>query len=92
MSNVLKFERKEDFWNKKYMPMEMPELLEEMVNFNDERGKTGLTKALCVQGIVLFGFIESRCNTPELRGLASSYRRHLEHEKVNLSSAFSTFD
>lgn len=57
------------------------ELLEEMVRFQEERSEKGkLTATMMVRGRILFRALESHAETEELRLLASSYRRHLEHE------------
>ena len=57
------------------------ELLEEMVRFQEERSAKGaLSLTLMVRGRILFRALESHAETDELRLLASSYRRHLEHE------------
>ena len=57
------------------------ELLEEMVRFQEERTAKGkLTLNMMVRGRILFRALESSSETDELRLLASSYRRHLEHE------------
>lgn len=57
------------------------ELLEEMVRFQEDRSAKGkLTATMMVRGCILFGALESHAETDELRLLASSYRRHLEHE------------
>ena len=57
------------------------ELLEEMVRFQEERSTKGkLTLTMMVRGRILFRALETHAETDELRLLASSYRRHLEHE------------
>lgn len=57
------------------------ELLEEMVRFQEDRSAKGkLTATMMVRGRILFRALESHAETEELRLLASSYRRHLEHE------------
>ncbi len=57
------------------------ELLEEMVRFQEERSEKGhLTPSMMIQGRILFRALEQHAETEELRLLASSYRRHLEHE------------
>jgi hypothetical protein len=60
------------------------ELLEEMVRFQEERtAKGALSLTLMVRGRILFRALESHAETDELRLLASSYRRHLDHEIDN---------
>ena len=57
------------------------ELLEEMVRFQEERGsKPTLSLTSMVRGRILFRALEMNAETDELRLLAGSYRRHLEHE------------
>lgn len=57
------------------------ELLEEMVRFQEERTEKGqLSVTLMVRGKILFRALEINAETDELRTLAGSYRRHLEHE------------
>lgn len=57
------------------------ELLEEMVRFQEQRsGKNNLSLTMMVRGRILFLALEVNAETDELRLLASSYRRHLEHE------------
>jgi hypothetical protein len=60
------------------------ELLEEMVRFQEERSaKNELSLTMMVRGRILFRALEQQAETDELRTLASSYRRHLEHEIDN---------
>ena len=60
------------------------ELLEEMVRFQEERtAKGSLTLTIMVRGRILFRALETHAETDELRLLASSYRRHLDHEIDN---------
>ncbi len=64
------------------------ELLEEMVKFQEERsGRDRLSLEMMVRGQILFRALELTSETSELRLLASSYRRHLEHEIDTLSKA-----
>jgi|GEM_PF-2372997 len=61
--------------------MDKMELLEEMVRFNDSRSKgEKMSFALMIQGRILFKALELMAQTQELRLLAGSYRKHLEHE------------
>ncbi len=61
------------------------ELLEEMVRFQEERSEKGkMSLTVMVRGRILFRALETHAETDELRLLASSYRRHLEHE-IDLS-------
>ncbi len=56
-------------------------LLEEMVRFQQERSARGdLTPLMMRQGRYLFKALEEKAETEELRLLARSYRRHLDHE------------
>ena len=60
------------------------ELLEEMVRFQEDRTAKGqLSLTMMVRGRILFRALETNAETDELRLLASSYRRHLEHEIEN---------
>lgn len=65
------------------------ELLEEMVRFQEERtSKGGLNLTMMVRGKILFRALELHAETQELKLLASSYRRHLEHEiELSLQAA-----
>ena len=61
--------------------MDKTELLEEMVRFNEARARVGpMTLPLMVQGRILFRALELAAYTQELKILASSYRRQLDHE------------
>ncbi len=52
-----------------------------MVRFQEERSKKdNLSLTMMVRGKILFRALETTAETDELRLLASSYRRHLEHE------------
>ena len=63
------------------------ELLEEMVRFQEERSSKGkLSLTMMVRGKILFRALETHAETDELRLLASSYRRHLEHEIEHVMS------
>jgi hypothetical protein len=65
----------------KIIAMDKLALLEEMVRFQELRTKTGhLTPSMMVQGKILFKQLEDKSETPELRLLTRSYRRHLEYE------------
>jgi len=56
-------------------------LLEEMVRFQQERSERGdLTPEMMSRGRYLFKALEEKAETEELRLLARSYRRHLDHE------------
>ncbi|NDG85780.1 MAG: hypothetical protein EBX52_12190 [Proteobacteria bacterium] len=71
--------------------MSKMELLEEMVRYQDERTQKGkLTLTMMVRGRILFQALEIHAETDELRLLASSYRRHLEHEIELASKPFYT--
>ncbi len=64
------------------------ELLEEMVRYQEERSQTEhLNLSLIVRGKILFSALEFQAETEELRLLASSYRRHLEHEMTEMQKA-----
>lgn len=64
------------------------ELLEEMVRFQEERSQKGqLTPLMMIRGKILFQALELNSETDELRILAGSYRRHLEHEIKHAKSS-----
>jgi hypothetical protein len=61
--------------------MDKTELLEEMVRFNEARARVGqMSLPLMVQGRILFRALELAAYTQELKILAGSYRRQLDHE------------
>lgn len=69
-------------YSKSIENMDMRELLEEMVRFQDERSRVGhLTDDMIVFGKVLFKSLEENAQTEELRLLTRSYRRHLIYEE-----------
>lgn len=64
-----------------YNSMDKLALLEEMVRFQEERSLLGeLTPSLINRGIPLFTAIASRCETPELHILSTTYLKHLNLE------------
>jgi hypothetical protein len=61
--------------------MDKLSLLEEMVRFQQQRSESGeLSIEMMARGKYLFKALEERAESSELKGLARSYRRHLEHE------------
>ncbi len=73
--------QQDPYYQSKINRMNKIELLEEMVRFQEERTEKGqLTLTMMVRGRILFRALETHAETDELRLLASSYRRHLEHE------------
>ncbi len=61
--------------------MDKLDLLEEMVRFQEWRSKEGqLTPEMMVKGRILFKALEESAETPELKLLTRSYRRHLDYE------------
>lgn len=65
---------------------EKAKLLEQMVDFQERRKKEGkLTLSLILEGISLFGDLEQCADTSELQILSRSYKRHLEHELLELN-------
>jgi hypothetical protein len=69
------------YYQVKINRMSKIELLEEMVSFQEDRSSKGqLSITMMVRGKILFRALENHAETDELRLLASSYRRHLEHE------------
>jgi hypothetical protein len=79
--NKARMRTEDPYYQAKVNGMHMAELLEEMVAFHEKRsGKTRLSLTLMVRGRILFSALEAKATTRELRLLASSNRRHLEHE------------
>lgn len=65
----------------KILSLSKPELLEEMVRFQEERTRLGqLTLPMMVRGKYLFKALEESSESRELRNLTRAYRRHLEFE------------
>jgi hypothetical protein len=74
-------DKKDPYYQVVINRMSKMELLEEMVRFQEERSQRGqLSLTMMVRGKILFRALEINAETDELRILASSYRRHLEHE------------
>lgn len=68
-------------FKEKYGKMDKLSLLESMVTFQEARSRIGIiTPKMMVEGQELFGMLEMLAETPELRQLASSYRRHCAAE------------
>ena len=79
--NKAKLRTEDPYYQAKVNGMHMAELLEEMVAFHEKRsGKGKLSLTMMVRGRILFAALEAKASTRELRLLASSNRRHLEHE------------
>ncbi len=65
----------------KIQKMNKLELLDEMMNFQEERSKIGhLTPSMMILGQILFQALETQAETQELQTLTRSYRRHLKYE------------
>ncbi|MFN7685107.1 MAG: hypothetical protein ACK5QT_06810 [Oligoflexia bacterium] len=78
---ALKLDEAELDYRAKIIAMDKLSLLQEMVNFQQERTQVGeLTLSMMIRGKFLFNQLEINAETEELRTLARSYRRHLEHE------------
>jgi len=79
---VLKESEEEELaYRARILSLNKLELLEEMVNFQEERSKRGrLTSVMMTRGKYLFRALEEVADTQELKILARSYRRHLEYE------------
>ena len=57
------------------------ELLDEMIRFQEKRTEMGtLDLKMMIRGRHLFDALEKNAETREMRLLARSYKRHLEHE------------
>jgi predicted RNA-binding protein YlxR (DUF448 family) len=68
-------------YHARILRMDKLALLEEMVRFQQERSEHGdLTPEMMSRGRYLFKALEEKAETEELRLLARSYRRHLDHE------------
>lgn len=64
------------------------ELLDEMIRFQEERTRLGhLPHKMMVRGRHLFDALERNAETREMRLLARSYKRHLEHELLTHKEA-----
>lgn len=71
----------EDEYGLRIASMDKLELLEEMVRFQEERSSVGhLLPDMMVKGRILFKALEESAETPELKLLTRSYRRHLDYE------------
>jgi hypothetical protein len=81
-ARILKKEQEAELtYRAKILSMDKLSLLEEMVKFQEARSKNGkLTLQMMVQGKYLFQELEHQADTQELKILARSYRRHLDHE------------
>lgn len=72
------FKNKDVAYEKTVVEKPILNLLEDMVQFQEDRARKGtLDKADMQRGIILFGQIAKKASTPELRNLAGSYERHL---------------
>lgn len=61
--------------------MDKLELLEEMVQFQEQRSSLGkLTPQMMIRGRFLFKALEQAAETQALKLLSQSYRRHLDYE------------
>jgi hypothetical protein len=68
------------FYQKRIDGLDMMLLLEEMVKYQEQKPKDKELVFSMVRGVILFTALEQKCNTDELRLLAGSYKRHLQHE------------
>ena len=74
-------ENSELAYRAKILQMSKPELIQEMMLFQEKRTQQGrLTAEMMVQGQCLFELIEKTAETQVLADLAKSYRRHLRYE------------
>lgn len=89
MSNVFDLEAarakktqqfQDPFYQKRIDGLDMPALLEEMIKYQEQNPKDKALTFSMVRGIILFTALSQKCNTEELRLLATSYVRHLQHE------------
>ena len=76
-----KAEQGDPAYQARILKMDKLALLEEMMNFQEERSRLGhLTLTMMVQGQILFRALELAAETEELKELAGSYCRHLKYE------------
>lgn len=87
MSNVVRLfpkrvEKATVDWAAQFDSMDMLELLEQMVGFQERRlGAGEFPPEMIAEGIALFGALERRAETIELRKLTGAYRKRLEEER-----------
>jgi hypothetical protein len=68
------------FYQKRIDSLDMIALLEEMVKYQEQKPKDKELPFAMIRGVILFTALEQKCTTEELRLLAGSYKRHLQHE------------
>lgn len=74
-------ETEEYAYKAKILAMDKLSLLNEMVNFQEEKSLKGsLSPSMMIRGKILFKALEENAETDALRSLSRSYRRHLELE------------
>lgn len=80
--NRKKNQFEDPLYEKQIGRMDRAHLLDELLKFNEARckAKDPVNLFWTLRGIILFTAIEKKCVTEELVQLASSYRRHLEHQ------------
>jgi hypothetical protein len=71
---------KDPFFQKYIDKMDIPQLLEEMIRYHEQKPKDKELVFSMIRGIILFEALERKCFTEEVRLLAGSYKRHLQHE------------
>jgi hypothetical protein len=78
----LKIAEEHDYaYQARILCMDKLELLEEMVQFQEQRSTVGkLTPKMMIRGKVLFKALEQAAETQALKLLSQSYRRHLDCE------------
>ena len=78
---VRRAEQGDPAYEKRIAQMHKLELLDEMMDFQDERTRVGhLTPRMMIRGRILFKTLEARAETRALQVLARSYHRHLKLE------------
>ena len=81
MREIKQYESEDHAYKARILVMDKLELLEEMIQFQEERKKMGkLSLSMMTRGKILFHALEKSAETDELKLLTRSYRRHLEYE------------
>jgi len=94
MSNIVSLSSfRDEFSNPTYSAkiaqMDRLELVNEVVNFNEERYMNGgLNKDLIVKGLILFKNMAENSATSNFREFARSYHKHLELEMQVLRNKY----
>jgi hypothetical protein len=91
---ILQHREEQDVWSgpysKKIQAMDKLELLDQMVTFQEQRSKTGLSTKMMIEGQILFKALESTAQTEELRVLARNYCEHLKEQYEKYKKCWTT--